>query len=76
MKVNVASRILSEKQRLLDEAGYVYDFDRSVYFNRNVKKLFSVEYIEDHSEEELQTLSGRTKVKIGVSTLIMSLRTL
>ncbi len=41
------------KQDLLKRAGYAYNFDRMVYFNREAKKAFSVEFVEDHDEEEL-----------------------
>ena len=44
------------KQDLLNEAGYAYNFDRMVYFNRRAKKAFSVEFIEDHDEDELKKL--------------------
>ncbi len=41
------------KQDLFRQAGYAYSFDRMVYFNREAKKAFSVEFVEDHSEDEL-----------------------
>jgi hypothetical protein len=40
----------TEKTHLLDEAGYVYNFDRMMYINRLAKKAFSREYIDDHAE--------------------------
>lgn len=42
------------KQHILDAAGYIYDFDRQVYFNRSAKKIFSVEFIADKDEAELE----------------------
>jgi hypothetical protein len=42
------------KQDLLENAGYRYSFDRELYFNREAKKAFSVEFVEDHSEEEMK----------------------
>ncbi|MGA7416061.1 MAG: hypothetical protein WBW33_36665 [Bryobacteraceae bacterium] len=42
------------KQEILESAGYRYSFDREVYFNREAKKAFSVEFIEDNSETELK----------------------
>lgn len=41
------------KQDLLRQAGYAYDFNRMVYFNRDARKAFSVEFIQDHDEAEL-----------------------
>jgi hypothetical protein len=42
------------KEQLLKSSGYSYNFDRELYLNRNLKKAFSVEFIEDRSEEEIQ----------------------
>lgn len=42
------------KEPILRSRGYAYNFDRMVYLNREAKKAFSVEWIEDHSEEELR----------------------
>jgi len=42
------------KQDLLRQAGYAYNFDRMVYFNREARKAFSVEFVEDNGEEELK----------------------
>jgi hypothetical protein len=47
---------LAEKARILDEAGYKYVLDRSIYFNRRTRKIFSVEFIEDTSADKLQQL--------------------
>jgi hypothetical protein len=44
------------KQDLLRQAGYAYNFDRMVYFNRKAKKAFSVEFVEDRGEDELERL--------------------
>jgi hypothetical protein len=44
---------LDAKQQVLDESDYVYNFDRAVYLNRNARKVFSVEFIEDNSAETL-----------------------
>ena len=46
---------VASKWQILREAGYEYNFDRMVYFNRGAKKAFSVEFVEDHSENELQS---------------------
>lgn len=45
---------LATKSKILEEAGYVYNFDRQAYFNRQAKKVFSVEFVEDNSEEEIK----------------------
>ena len=45
---------LATKQHLLDSGGYAYNFDRQVYFNRSAKKIFSVEFIADHNEAEIE----------------------
>jgi hypothetical protein len=39
---------------LLEQAGYTYRFDRMVYVNPTTKKVFSVEFVEDNNECELQ----------------------
>jgi ABC-type transporter lipoprotein component MlaA len=45
---------LATKKQILEGAGYKYSFDREIYFNRRAKKAFSVEFIEDSPEEELE----------------------
>ena len=41
---------MDSKEELLKQAGYRYNFDRMVYFNRAARKVFSVEAVEDNSE--------------------------
>jgi hypothetical protein len=48
------TRVVDEKQQILDSGGYRYHFDRQLYFNRKAKKAFSVEFIEDRSEDEIK----------------------
>jgi len=43
----------AEKTQLLDSAGYAYNFDRMMYINRQARKAFSVEYVDDHQEAEI-----------------------
>jgi len=43
------------KSRLLREAGYAYDFERMVYVNSAKKKVFSIEFIDDHNETEIRS---------------------
>jgi hypothetical protein len=47
-------RTLDTKQHILDDAGFTYNFDRAVYFNRKSKKVISVEYAQDSDEEVLE----------------------
>lgn len=39
------------KEELLNRAGFHYNFDRMAYLNRDAKKIFSWEAIEDHTED-------------------------
>ena len=48
------SRTDSDKISLLKSAGFRYDFEREVYFNRRSRKVFSLEAIEDHDEAWLE----------------------
>ncbi len=45
---------IAAKSKLLEDAGYVYSFDRMIYINRKAKKVLSVEFVEDNSPEQLQ----------------------
>ncbi len=45
---------LDAKQHILDEAGFAYNFDRRVYFNRKSKKIISVQYAQDAREDVLR----------------------
>jgi hypothetical protein len=47
---------MTEKEHLLENSGYRYQFDRMIYFNRSVRRAFSLEFIEDHSLQEIQSL--------------------
>jgi hypothetical protein len=42
------------KQQMLENAGYAYSFDRLSYINRKARKVFSLEFVQDHSEGELE----------------------
>jgi hypothetical protein len=46
---------LATKTQILEGAGYRC-FDREVYFNRQTKKAFSVEFVEGRSEDEIERL--------------------
>jgi len=47
---------LTEKEVLLENSGYRYHFDRMIYFNRAARRAFSLEFVEDHSSQEIQNL--------------------
>lgn len=54
------SRVAS-KEQILEESGYVYSFNREIYFNRKAKKVLSREFVDDHSEDELhKSLNAET----------------
>ncbi|HZB88161.1 MAG TPA: hypothetical protein VE291_05850 [Terracidiphilus sp.] len=45
---------MKKKSDILLDANYRYYFDRAMYVNRHAKKAFSVEYVDDHAEEQLR----------------------
>ena len=47
---------MTEKEQLLESCGYRYHFDRMIYFNRSVRRAFSLEFVEDHLQHEIQKL--------------------
>jgi len=47
---------LTVKEELLESSGYRYRFDRMIYFNRDARRAFSLEFVEDHSQQEIQKL--------------------
>ena len=51
-----STRVADRKQASLSSAGYRYSFERQLYFNRQAKKAFSVEFVEDESETVLAQL--------------------
>jgi ABC-type transporter lipoprotein component MlaA len=52
--LKIESRTLDAKQHILDEAEFVYNFDRRVYFNRKSKKIISVQFAQDKDEKTLE----------------------
>jgi hypothetical protein len=44
----------SMKKDILWEANYRYNFDRDLFVNHASKKAFSLEFVDDTSEEELR----------------------
>ena len=47
-------KAIDAKQQILDEAAFTYNFDRQIYVNRRTKKIFSLEFVQDHDEKELE----------------------
>lgn len=43
-----------EKGRILKAERYVYNFERLAYYNRARKKVFTVEWVDDHNPSELR----------------------
>ena len=43
-----------KKKDILKEANYWYNFDRDIFYNREAKKAFSLEFVEDKPEEVLR----------------------
>ena len=43
-----------EKTEILWAANYKYNFDRDLYVNRAAKKAFSLEFVDDHPEDEVR----------------------
>jgi len=41
------------KRDILRNANYFYNFDRDLFFNRQAKKAFSLEFVEDNGEDVL-----------------------
>jgi hypothetical protein len=46
-------RAEATKLQLLENAGYYYNFDRLVYVNRDARKAFSIEFVQDHNDTDL-----------------------
>ncbi len=44
---------LAEKEQLLRKAGYSYEPDREVYINRKARKVFSIDFLEDHDAKAI-----------------------
>ena len=42
------------KKDIMLEADYRYNFDRDIYFNRNARKAFSLEFVDDKDEAKLR----------------------
>jgi hypothetical protein len=53
------------KSELLRSAGYRYNFEMMHYVNRQERKAFSVEFIEDHDEAELERCIAKEPKQAG-----------
>jgi hypothetical protein len=53
------------KKDILWGADYRYNFDRDIYFNRKAKKAFSLEFVDDKSEEEIRKRIGENTESAG-----------
>lgn len=42
-----------KKSDILFEANYRYNFDRDLWINREAKKAFSIEFVDDEPEQEI-----------------------
>lgn len=49
-------RELVEMDALLENSGYRYHLMRMIYFNRAMRRAFSLRFLETHSKQELQRL--------------------
>jgi hypothetical protein len=47
-------RTVAAKTQILEDAGYAFSFDRMIHLNRTARKAFSVEFVQDHSDAELE----------------------
>ena len=47
---------LTDKEQLLENSGYRYHFDRMIYFNRSLRRAFSLEFVEDNPQQVIQAL--------------------
>jgi len=43
------------KQCILDAAGFAYNYHKRVYYSRASKKIFSVQFIDDHDVATLES---------------------
>lgn len=41
------------KKDILRNADYWYNFDRNLFYNRQARKAFSLEFVDDHPEDEI-----------------------
>jgi hypothetical protein len=52
------ARTAASKTDILGDAGYAYNVRRQMYINREAKKAFSVEFVEDNPEDRIRERVG------------------
>jgi len=45
---------LQEKMSFLEENGFNYNFDRDIFINQNTLTVTSIEFVDDHSLDEIK----------------------
>jgi hypothetical protein len=55
----------TDKAQILESAGYAYSFDRLCYINRQARKVFSLEFVQDHDEDRLRLCISETSPPTG-----------
>ena len=56
---------LTKKEALLEGSGYRYHFDRMVYYNRDTRRALSLEFVEDHSVNEIHGIVRENPTQNG-----------
>lgn len=56
---------LTKKEALLEASGYRYHFGREIYFNRTKRQALSLEFVEDHSLDEIRGLVDQQSAASG-----------
>lgn len=54
MGVTIANELMVDKESILKAARYVYNFDRMAYYNRAARKAFTIEWVDDHTDDDLR----------------------
>lgn len=51
---------LKEKSALLTDSGFYFDINRELFINKSQQKIMSIEFVEDHSQKEIERLIERS----------------
>ena len=54
---------LVARDQILEEAGYRYSLRNEIYVNRATRKVFSREFVEDHTDQQIQECMERRSAK-------------
>ncbi len=54
-----------QAEHMLKKAGYVYNYEREMYLNRNARKAFSINFIEEKPENEIVRALNETATSAG-----------